>query len=157
MRGRLTSPPVRPISYGLEPDSNLVAPVVAGLRVIVTNHQHRTMLARTALALGRFAVEHSAAVLVVLVVLTLAIAPFMLRLRYDDDVIKFLPHGNEQVRIFKDIGRRFHGLSIGVVGVSVEDGDLIRNKRVLHLAKPFAAADLSAAVRSVAGPSQTGR
>jgi predicted RND superfamily exporter protein len=87
-------------------------------------------LQRFALLIGSFGVKHSRWVLAITLALTAALTPFALTLGYDDDVIQFLPEGNEAVDRFQDIGRRFHGLNVGVLGVEAIDEDVFTLERL---------------------------
>ena len=41
--------------------------------------------------------------------------------RQDDDVLAFLPEGNEDIRTFNGINERFGGLDVALVGIEVDD------------------------------------
>lgn len=51
-------------------------------------------------------------------------APAALHTKNDDDVIKFLPRDDPRVVTFEDIGYRFHGLQMAIVGVQAKGGDI---------------------------------
>ncbi|OIP42548.1 MAG: hypothetical protein AUK47_04110 [Deltaproteobacteria bacterium CG2_30_63_29] len=74
---------------------------------------------------GDWSARHSWGVLVVSLLATLALGFPASQLTHDDDVIRFLPAGDEQVVRFQEIGRRFHGLHIGIVGIEATDGDVL--------------------------------
>ncbi len=87
-------------------------------------------LQKFALTIGSFGVKNSRGVLALTFVLTALLTPFALTLGYDDDVIQFLPEGNEAVDRFQDIGRRVHGLNVGVLGVEATEGDVFSLERL---------------------------
>lgn len=87
-------------------------------------------LRAAALVLGRLAVGRPLAVLGVCLLITIALAPHAATLDYDDDVIAFLPQDDPEVARFREIGERFHALSIGLVAVEAADGDLFTVQRL---------------------------
>lgn len=92
-----------------------------------------TSLQAAATAVGALAVRAPWAVLVLSVFVTAALAPLAARVGYDDDVLGFLPDDEPEVERFRDIGRRFGGLSVGVIGVAATDGDLFTPERLCLL------------------------
>ncbi len=84
--------------------------------------QHST-LARFAAGVTRWGARHARMVLLVVGALTLAAVPWIPSIRYDDDVIKFLPQGDPEVERFRVIGRRFGGLSVALVGLAAPAGE----------------------------------
>ena len=76
------------------------------------------------------AVRRRVFVLLVIGLITAGLTPFAFQLQYDDDVIQFLPEGDEEVERFRSIGERFHGLNIGIIGVEVPDGDIFEGRHL---------------------------
>ncbi|MGI5829628.1 MAG: efflux RND transporter permease subunit [Bradymonadia bacterium] len=69
-----------------------------------------------------------------LVVLGAALlTPATLDIKNDDDVIKFLPREDPRVVTFEEIGYRFHGLQMAIVGVEAKDGDIFTHKNLTLL------------------------
>lgn len=60
--------------------------------------------------------------LLFVVVLTAVAAVGMSRLRNEDDVLVFLPQGDADVTVFKDVARRFGALRVALIGVKPKDG-----------------------------------
>ena len=83
-----------------------------------------SLLCRVSDATATWLVRRSVVVIALAVLLTAGLAPFALRVGMDDDVVKFLPEGDADVVKFQEIGERFHGLSIAILGVEAPDGDL---------------------------------
>jgi predicted RND superfamily exporter protein len=108
--------------------------------------KHST-LASWGVRLGAWSVRNSTAVLVITALVTLAAIPLAVRVTYDDDVIQFLPEGDPQVARFLRIGERFQGLSIGLVGLHAESGDVFSLERLSALQR------MAAKVRAVPGVS----
>ncbi|MED5465620.1 MAG: MMPL family transporter [Myxococcota bacterium] len=93
----------------------------------------RGALERIALSLGTFAATRSKAVLGGILLFTLGLAPFLAAVEYDDDILKFLPENSPEVQRFQDIGDRFQGLSIALLGIEVEEGDLFEVEKMSAL------------------------
>lgn len=85
---------------------------------------------RLASTIGRFAIIRSRLTLGLLVLATVALAPFAATIHYDDDVLQFLPQGDPEVVRFQEMGKRFGGLSIAIVGVEAPTGDLFTLERL---------------------------
>ena len=77
-----------------------------------------------ALWLGGGAARHHRVVLLGVLLGTLGLIPGVASIRYDDDILKFLPEDSVEVQRFEAIGDRFKGLSIALLGVEVPQGDL---------------------------------
>lgn len=65
---------------------------------------------RLASTIGRFAIIRSRLTLGLLVLATVALAPFAATIHYDDDVLQFLPQGDPEVVRFQEMGKRFGGI-----------------------------------------------
>lgn len=89
-----------------------------------------SLLCRVSDATASWLVRRSLVVLGLAVALTAGLAPFAVRVGMDDDVVKFLPEGDPDVIKFTDIGERFQGLSIGILGVEAPNGDLFTVERL---------------------------
>lgn len=89
-----------------------------------------SLLCRVSDATARWLVRRGTVVIAVAVALTAVLAPFALRVGMDDDVVKFLPEGDPDVVKFQEIGDRFHGLSIAILGMEAPDGDLFTAERL---------------------------
>ncbi|MDX9719175.1 MAG: MMPL family transporter [Myxococcota bacterium] len=99
-------------------------------------------------AVGGVAVRHRYLVLAVVVLSTALLAPFA-KVEQDDDVLRFLPDDDESVLLFRELGERFHGLSIAIVGVEALEGDVFTVSRLgllRSLAQQLRAVDGVAAV-----------
>lgn len=86
-----------------------------------------------AVAIGGFAGAHCRTCLGLILGLTLALVPFLDRVEYDDDILKFLPENSPQVSQFQLIGERFEGLNIAMLGVEAPAGDLFTPRRLADL------------------------
>lgn len=63
-----------------------------------------------------------AAAVVAMTLLGALVGAFLAQdVRQDDDVLAFLPEGNEDIRTFNAINERFGGLDVALVGISVDD------------------------------------
>ncbi len=82
------------------------------------------------LALGGLAARRPLPVLAAIAVVTLALAGPASRIDYSDDVLSFLPEAHPEVSRFRDLGERFGGLSVAVVGVAAPEGDLFTAPRL---------------------------
>jgi len=93
-----------------------------------------SIFTRLAMLIGGFAGENCRTSLGVILGLTLMILPFLDQVEYDDDILKFLPEDSTQVSQFQEIGERFQGLNIAMLGVQApNNGNLFTNKRLLEL------------------------
>ncbi|TKC93329.1 efflux RND transporter permease subunit [Polyangium fumosum] len=74
-------------------------------------------------AFAQFIVRRTTAWAIVLVVLLLSLASlfFASRVDRDDDVLSFLPRENPEVGVFYDVSKRFGSLDIALVGISTDD------------------------------------
>ena len=71
--------------------------------------------------------------LLVLVVLLAALAAVgMSRLRNEDDILVFLPQGDADVAVFKDVAKRFGALRVALIGVRPRDGGSVFRSDVLR-------------------------
>ena len=76
-----------------------------------------SIFTRLALLIGGFAGEHCRSTLGVILGLTVMLLPSLSQVEYDDDILKFLPEDSLQVSQFQEIGERFQGLNIAMLGV----------------------------------------
>lgn len=103
-----------------------------------------------ALLLGLLAVRWPRLVLVTTLAITVALAAAAARIDQDDDVTRFLPGDDPEVERFDEIGRRFGGLSIAIVGLEVAgEGDLFDVERLRLLR------ELDAALAALPGVNAT--
>ncbi|MDC0747418.1 efflux RND transporter permease subunit [Polyangium mundeleinium] len=74
-------------------------------------------------AFAQLLVRRTTAWAIVLVVLLLSLASlfFASRVDRDDDVLSFLPRENPEVGVFYDVSKRFGSLDIALVGISTDD------------------------------------
>ncbi|MBI4702592.1 MAG: MMPL family transporter [Deltaproteobacteria bacterium] len=74
-------------------------------------------------ALARWMASRRRAALVVLAVVALALVGgrYALAIQNEDDILAFLPRGNEDVKTFYEINDRFGGLDVGLVGIETAD------------------------------------
>ena len=93
-------------------------------------NQGKGVLSAASRAIGGFAVRHAVPVLVLLFAVSAAMSIFAARVEQDDDVIRFLPEDHPEVRRFTELGERFGGLSIAIVGIAADDGDLFTTDRL---------------------------
>ena len=93
------------------------------------------LLRQSSVTLGRFAVRWAKPILILVFMVTAVLAPFAKKAldNYDDDVLKFLPADAPEVVNFRQMGLRFHGLSIAVVGLEAPTGDLFSVERIRWL------------------------
>ena len=105
----------------------------------------RSLLARVSARVASWIGKHSVLILVVAGALTAALAPFAARVGMDDDVVKFLPEGDPDVARFQEIGRRFHGLSIALIGLEATEGDLFQVEQMRFMRR------LTLALREIDG------
>ncbi len=107
--------------------------------------QRSTPLRTFAVNVGGFAARHPWFTLAWVTAATLLLAPAAARIDYSDDVLSFLPEGDTQVAEFRALGKRFGGLSIGLIGVQAPDGDLFTSERLNLIRK------VTKSVRTVKG------
>lgn len=74
--------------------------------------------------LGHLSAKNPKVTLGIVALITAILFPFSLTPQYDDDVIKFLPEGDPEVARFMEIGERFQGLAVGIVGIEPADGEI---------------------------------
>jgi uncharacterized protein len=86
--------------------------------------------ARAVIGLGRAATRQPGWTLGVVALITALLLPSALRFDYDDDIIGFLPEGDPAVARFEEIGARFGGLSMGIVGLQADRGDIFSVPRL---------------------------
>ena len=74
-------------------------------------------------AFARFVVDRRVATFMVVVcaVITALTIALVGQIEQDDDIMKFLPESNEDIRRFNEINRRFGGLDVAMVGLEVPD------------------------------------
>lgn len=71
--------------------------------------------------------------LLVLVALLAALAAVgMSRLRNEDDILVFLPQGDADVAVFKDVAKRFGALRVALIGVRPRDGGSVFRSDLLR-------------------------
>ena len=75
------------------------------------------LLRTLALTSGGTAANYPRLTLIIIGLITAVLAPSAAGVQYDDDVLDFLPQDTPEIQHFKDIGQRFHGLSVAVIGV----------------------------------------
>ncbi len=74
-------------------------------------------------ALAALFVKKSAAwaTIVVVVAATVVLAFSAAHVQRDDNLLAFLPRGNKDIQVFKDVNREFGGLNVALVGVATDD------------------------------------
>ena len=93
-----------------------------------------SVFTKLALLIGGFAGENCRTTLGIIIGLTIVLLPFIDQVEYDDDILKFLPEDSPQVSQFQEIGERFQGLNIAMLGVQAPQGeDLFTQKRLTEL------------------------
>ncbi len=92
-----------------------------------------TLLRALAVAIGGLAARRPVLVLLVIAAVTAALAIPAARIDYSDDVLSFLPERHPEVQRFRELGERFGGLSVGLLGVEAPDGDLFTPERLALL------------------------
>lgn len=80
-----------------------------------------SFLGRVSLILAAPAMRWAIPMLILIAVVTGALVPSTLNIQNDDDVIKFLPQDDPKIVKFKDVGDKFHGLQMAIVGVEAKD------------------------------------
>ncbi|MBR4986883.1 MAG: MMPL family transporter [Proteobacteria bacterium] len=81
----------------------------------------RFSLGRVSLILAAPAMRWAIPMLLLIVLVTGALVPSALTIQNDDDVIKFLPQDDPKIVKFKDVGDKFHGLQMAIVGIEAKD------------------------------------
>ncbi|MBT6489451.1 MAG: MMPL family transporter, partial [Deltaproteobacteria bacterium] len=93
-----------------------------------------SIFTRLALLIGGFAGEHCRSSLGIILGLTVILLPSLGQVEYDDDILKFLPEDSPQVSQFQEIGERFQGLNIAMLGVQAPaNEDLFTPRRLREL------------------------
>lgn len=80
-----------------------------------------TLLGKISLLLSAPAMKLAPVMLLLIVAVTAVLVPKAISIQNDDDVIKFLPQDDEKIVKFKDVGDKFHGLQMAIVGVKAEE------------------------------------
>lgn len=106
---------------------------------------NHSKLRNLAITVGGWATRHSSWVLLLALLITGLLSPFAATVGYDDDVLQFLPQGDPEVTRFQQVGRRFHGLSIALLGIKVPRGDIFTVRRLALMRR------LTLALRKVPG------
>ncbi len=68
-------------------------------------------------------------------VLALVSALGLRKLRNEDDVLVFLPEGEPEVTVFKDVARRFGALRVALIGATPRDGEVFSGDFLNRLAR----------------------
>lgn len=73
--------------------------------------------------LADLVLNRAAAIAIVVGTFVLAVVSLILSgdVRQDDDVLAFLPEGNQEIQTFQAVNDRFGGLDVALVGIEVED------------------------------------
>ena len=83
--------------------------------------QDASLLGRVSLCLAAPALKLALPVLLLIVIATGLLVKPAMTIQNDDDVIKFLPQDDEKIVKFKDVGDKFHGLQMAIIGVEAKD------------------------------------
>ncbi len=83
--------------------------------------QDVTLLGKISLILSAPAMKLAPVMLLLIAAVTGWLVPKAINIQNDDDVIKFLPQDDEKIVKFKDVGDKFHGLQMAIVGVKAEE------------------------------------
>ena len=106
-------------------------PCLSGQTPPTEDFRARSALLRAvAEAIGGLAARRPVLVLSVIALITVALGAPAARIDYSDDVLSFLPEAHPEVVSFRELGARFGGLSVGLVGVEAPDGDLFTHDRL---------------------------
>lgn len=92
-----------------------------------------TLLRAIAVAIGGLAARRPVAVLLAIAAATVALAVPASQIEYSDDVLRFLPERDPEVLRFRELGARFGGLSVGLLGIEAPEGDLFTPERLALL------------------------
>ena len=88
-------------------------------------NQDVSLLGRISVLFATPALKWALPMLLFLAVITGVLTKPALEIQNDDDVIKFLPQDDPKIVKFKDVGDKFHGLQMAIVGVEAKgDGNL---------------------------------
>ena len=85
------------------------------------NNKDGTLLGRLSLIFSTPAIRWAPFMLIFITLLTGALVKPAIDIQNDDDVIKFLPQDDPKIVKFKDVGDKFHGLQMAIVGVETQD------------------------------------
>ncbi len=83
--------------------------------------QDVSLLGRVSLILAAPAMKLALPMLLLIAVATGLLVKPAIDIQNDDDVIKFLPQDDPKIVKFKDVGDKFHGLQMAIVGVEAKD------------------------------------
>ncbi|MCL2325359.1 MAG: MMPL family transporter [Proteobacteria bacterium] len=86
--------------------------------------QNASILGRVSLIIAAPALRWALPMLLLILALTGALVKPALEIQNDDDVIRFLPQDDPKVVKFMEIGERFHGLQMAIVGIEARNGDI---------------------------------
>ncbi len=89
-----------------------------------------TRLRALAWAIGGLGARRPVPTLLVVLGITAALGWPAAHIGYSDDILHFLPEEHPEVKAFRDIGDRFGGLSVAVIGIEAADGDLFTPGRL---------------------------
>lgn len=97
------------------------------------DQQQPSLLSRLSLILSTPALRWALPTLLFIVLATAALVKPAIEIQNDDDVIKFLPQDDPKVVKFMEIGDRFHGLQMAIVGVEAKGGDIFTLENLMLL------------------------
>ena len=92
-----------------------------------------SLLSRLSLLFAAPALRWALPMLILLVVATGALVRPAIDIQNDDDVLKFLPHDDPKVQKFMDVGDRFHGLQMAIIGLETSEGDLFTPEKLTFM------------------------
>ncbi len=84
-------------------------------------NQDVSLLGKISLLLSAPAMKFAPIMLLLIAAVTGVLVPKAIGIQNDDDVIKFLPQDDEKIVKFKDVGDKFHGLQMAIVGVKAQE------------------------------------
>ncbi len=101
-------------------------------------NQDVTLLGRVSQIIAMPALKLPIVMLLLIVVVTGLLVPSAIGIQNDDDVIKFLPQDDPKIVKFKDVGDKFHGLQMAIVGIEAPEGETIFTHENIMLTRRFA-------------------
>ena len=92
-----------------------------------------TFVQVVALSIGRAGARFPIPALLAVGLATLLLGIPAARIDYSDDILGFLPEDHPEVVRFRELGTRFGGLSVGLIGALAPEGDLFTHDRLALL------------------------
>ena len=102
------------------------------------DNQDVSLLGRVSKLIALPALKLPAVMLLLIIAVTGILVPSAIGIQNDDDVIKFLPQDDPKIVKFKDVGDKFHGLQMAIVGIEAPEGETIFTHENIMLTRRFA-------------------